>query len=148
MSIMQSLFASLVHPERPPRDRVRVVVLCGVYMPGFAAHALFRILKSDAGSRTVGVVDIGAAFVILAVLVRELYLQGHRPGAQWTTSDTANTAVVGGLAILIGTAVIFMTPPEHERITGTVVAVLYMALALTFAATRRRALIASNKRSS
>jgi hypothetical protein len=40
-------------------------------------------------------------------------------------------------------AIVFASPPAHERITGAVVAVLYAALALAFGAARRRALLAA-----
>jgi uncharacterized protein involved in response to NO len=77
--------------------------------------------------------------------MRELYWQSLRPAPRWTGSDTTNTAVLGGLAALLGAAVTFGAPPEPEPVTGAVVAILYAALALVFAAARRRTLRTRSK---
>lgn len=130
---------SLVRPEPPPGDRVLTVIITSVLAAGGGADAVGGLGEPDVMLRGFGVVGAVLTVVLLGLLVRELVWQTRRPVDRWTGSDTTNTAVLGGLAVLLGAAVTFGSPPTHERITGVVVAVLYAVLAVTFGVARRRA---------
>jgi hypothetical protein len=131
---------SLVRPERPPGDRVLTVILTSVFAAVVAADAIEGLGERDALLRGFGVVRAVVAAGLLGLLVRELSGQVRRPADRWTGSDTTNTAVLGGLAVLLAAAATFGSRPAYERLTGAVVAVLYAALAVAFAVARRRAL--------
>jgi|tagenome__1003787_1003787.scaffolds.fasta_scaffold20290806_2 hypothetical protein len=138
---MWGALKTLVTKDPHEGDRVLTVVIFALMAATGTDSATARLTEPGGYAHATGILFLLLALAALAVLIREVLWQGGRSVARWTRSDTTNVIMVGAL----GAAILLLNArlpgvPTVERTSGFLIAALYLALAVTFAAMRRRTL--------